>query len=118
MALDPSTRIRIEKLILKQLGDRSEPFRRLNMSFVANETGVDQKTVGLVVAGLIDHGKIEMSPVRRYWYRRTEADQSNPSDEAFDDLLARQSELEDRIARLEARLAQISNTPPLRQHSA
>lgn len=113
MSLDTLTRVRIENLVLEQLGGRNEPFRRLNMSRVARETGVDQKTVSLVVNGLLDHGMIEKSPVRRCWYRRTSKVSPSSlspslisSTEKIQVLQDRQDDLEERIAYLESRLDQ------------
>lgn len=106
MAIAHTTKIRIENLILQQLGEASAPYRRLNMTLVARETGVDPKTVGLVVSGLLDHGEIEASPLRRYWYRRTETPQpASPVDMLeLERIAAHQKALELRIAHLEERL--------------
>lgn len=104
MAIAHTTRIRIENLVLQQLGEASAPYRRLNMTLVARETGVDPKTVGLVVSGLLDHGKIEASPLRRYWYRRTETLQPASPVDMLERIAAHQKALELRIAHLEEQL--------------
>jgi len=111
MAISPTTRIRIENLILKQLGDASAPYRRLNITLVARETGVDPKTVGLVVSGLLDHGKIVMSPLRRCWYRRTETLHPAPPTDMLERIAAQQKELERRIAQLEEQLIRCAASP-------
>lgn len=102
MALDPTVKLRIEKIILDQLG---EEFRRLNLSYVANKVDVDQSTVSDVARSMIEHGRIEPSPIKRYWYRLIAA-HPEPLVTDIDLILANQARLEYRISQLESRLSE------------
>lgn len=102
MAVDAATRLRIERLILERIAEAHEPYRRFNIREVAQECGVRDKTVRAIVQSLLDHGRIEVSPLRRHWYKKSASLPS--SQDIVERLLAYQRDLERRIRLLEQKL--------------